>query len=392
MTPAEVRPSDEAYHTVRALLRSYLGADPVDGSRCGRGPQELVAAALAMRVIPHVDAALSRLDTLQAWRKQVKAALKPYLMRHFMVAMRLHDHAAEVLGCLRRARIPVIPFKGTFISKDVYGDPCFRGGKDIDLLLANGQPDLEPACEALCEMGYARPQVADVLLDYYLSEHGQLPLIGARKKLPPIDLHHAVYDDLPPDARKEIVSGAVMVADEDPPRLRPAHLHLLLLMAVHYWRHPTAGQTMSLVDVALLCRREEIFREGWRDTVRAWRMGLYLACTLEAARYEFGVEPAPDVLGRLRDRLRPEARDICDRIARRGPDSLPFGVVQRAHRLSLPWRRRIRAVRRSLWPHPGRILADAHRRKGRPSFRERLAYAWEKLLKALRPARSRTRK
>ena len=132
-----------------------------------------------------------------------------------------------------------------------------------------------------------------------------------------------------------------------------------MVLAVHYWRHPGTGGVLPLVDLAMVARDPRTFPDGWLDIVRFWRMPLYVAAGLEAVRHEFGVSPAGEAAEFVRATLPRRERTLCERIGRDGPGSLPFGLVQRFHRLGLPWRERLRALRRYVWPHPGKLAEEA---------------------------------
>jgi hypothetical protein len=305
------------------------------------------------------------------------------MQRHTAAAMVLCRHAAAALRCLDDAGVPVVPFKGTFLSSDVYDDPLFRPGTDVDLLLAGGRADLARACDALRGIGYVEPEVAPEVRDYCLTEKGQLGLVGER--MPPLDLHHALYDDLPARARADAVARAVAVEGEEPRRLRFAFVDMMMILAVHYWRHPGPVGVLTLVDLAMVFRDARAFPEGWLDVVRSWRMAFYVAAGMEAVRHELGVSPAGGVSEILLEELPGKPRSVCERIRRDGPAGVPFGLVQRRHRLGLPWRERLRAVWRYVWPHPGKLAEEAKDGPASTGLPARLAAMGRRLLRATRP-------
>jgi hypothetical protein len=305
------------------------------------------------------------------------------MQRHTAAAMVLCGHAAAALRCLDDAGVPVVPFKGTFMSSDVYGDPLFRPGSDVDLLLSGGRADLARACDALRGIGYVEPEVAPEVRDYRLTEKGQLGLVGER--VPPLDLHYVLYDDLPARAPADAVGRAVAVEGEEPRRSRFAFVDMMMILAVHYWRHPGPVGVLTLVDLAMVLRDARAFPEGWLDVVRSWRMEFYVAAGMEAVRHELGVSPAGGASELLRAALPGKARAVCERIRRDGPGGLPFGLVQRRHRLGLPWRARLRAVGKFLWPHPGKLAEEAKGRSVPTGLPARFAAAGRRLIRAARP-------
>ena len=386
-TPSSSRPEppspEEAAPAVRKLLRTFLGPG-VETARWkpSTTPTELVSAAARFRVLPHVRSALKAADVPSLWREEAEQLLLPVMQRRTAAAMMLCRHAAAALRCLDAAGVSVIPFKGPFLSADVYGDSFFRPGADIDLLLVRGRADIERASSALRGIGYVEPDIAPEVREYHHTSKGQLGLVGKRR--PPLDLHYALYDDLPARAIAEASARAIAVTDEGPHRLRFAFVDLLMILAVHYWRHPGASGMLPLVDLAMVLRDPRAFPDGWLDIVRSWRMALYIAAGMEAVRHEFGVSVAGEAPELLRATLPRKARALCERIRRDGPGSLPFGLVQGFHRLGLPWRERLRAVRRYVWPHPGKLAEETKDGKGPRGRLARLVGVGRRLLKAVR--------
>jgi hypothetical protein len=278
------------------------------------------------------------------------------MQRHTAAAMMLCWQATVVLKCLDTAGVSVIPFKGPFLSGDVYGDSLFRPGTDIDLFLARGRVDIERASSALREIGYVEPEVAPEVREYHHTSKGQLGFVS--DSVPPLDLHYALYDDLPVRAVAAAVARAVTVTDEKPNRLRFAFADMLMILAVHYWRHPGESGVLLLADLAMILRDPRTFTDGWLDVVRSGRMSLYVAAGMAAVRHEFGVRAADEASELLCATLPSKARTLCERIRQNGPLSLPFGLVQRVHRLGLPWRERLRAVKKYVWPHPGKLAEE----------------------------------
>jgi len=376
--------SDEATRDLRRLLRAFLeSGDGLSDWTPLSSPEELLRASARLRVLPHVHSALETSRPPGSWREKMSGLLVTVMKKRAAAAMALQHYAGAVLRRMDAAGIPVIPFKGIFLSADVYGDALFRPGTDIDLLLVRGRADIHQALSALKDIGYAEPDISPVVRDYLLSEKGQFDLVS--DSMPPLDIHYALYDDLPGNAREDAAARAVPVSGEQPRRLRLARVDLLMVLAVHYWRHPGVDRMLSLVDFAMVCRDPEAFPEGWLGIVKAWRMPFYVAAAMAAAENEFGVSAAGESCERLLGLLPRGARDLCARIRDAGPDDLPFGLVQRVHRLGLPWGQRLRAVRKYLWPHPGRLAEEEGLGRSSRRLSARLGLAWRRLLRGIHP-------
>jgi len=377
--------ADEAIRDVRRLLRAFLGtSENLAGWKPLSSPEDLLRAAARLRVLPHIHSALEQSSVRAPWREEMSGLLVTVMKKRAATAMALQHYAGVVLRRMEAAGIPVIPFKGTFLSADVYGDALFRPGTDIDLLLVRGRADIQRALSALKDIGYTEPEHSPVVRDYLFSEKGQFDLVSDR--MPALDIHYALYDDLPKNAREDAAARAVPVSGEQPRRLGLAHVDLLMVLAVHYWRHPGIDRMLSLVDFAMVCRDPEAFPEGWLGIVRAWRMPFHVAAGMAAAEHEFGVSPAGGSYERLLGLLPRRAKDLCARIRDAGPDDLPFGLVQRVHRLGLPWGQRLRAVRKYLWPHPGRLAEEEVLGRSSRRLATRLGLAWRRLLRAIHPS------
>jgi len=375
--------ADQAVRDIRHLLRVFLGSvEDLAGRTSLSSPEDLLRAAARLRVLPQINSALEKSGTPESWREEMSGLLVPVMRRRAATTMALQHYANLVLRCMEAADVPVIPFKGTFLSADVYGDALFRPGADIDLLLVRGRADAGRALSVLEGMGYAEPEVPAVVRDYIMSEKGQFDLVS--EKMPPLDIHYALYDDLPRIAREDAAARAATVTDEQPRRLRLAHIDLLMVLAVHYWRHPGVDRMLSLVDFAMVCRDPEAFPEGWLKIIRSWRMAFYVAAAMAAAEHDLGVSPEVDAFERLLEVLPRKAKDLCARIRDAGPDDLPFGLVQRVHRLGLPWGQRLRAVRKYVWPHPGRLAEEEGAGRSSRRLSARLGLAWRRLLRGIR--------
>lgn len=79
-----------------------------------------------------------------AWRTLFLEAIPRTLLRQRQLA--------EILAALARARIEVIPLKGTWLGETVYDDPVQRSMSDIDLLVR--AVDRDPCDTLLCSLGY----------------------------------------------------------------------------------------------------------------------------------------------------------------------------------------------------------------------------------------------
>ncbi len=187
-----------------------------------------------------------------------------------------------------------------------------------------------------------------------------------------------------PPQRRIFRRRAGHVQREGLSRLVFDRLDLLMLLVSHYWLYFPSAKTKWLLDCAVLFGDPGTFNNGWARRVRTWRVSFLVAAAFEAVRHEFGVVPATPDMGDLRVGLGRSEREICERIALAGPNALPEGLVMKVHRLHLPWRERLRAIRRFLWPHPGFVVSRTGLRHGRPDPFQRFAFGARRLAKALR--------
>ena len=370
---------EECYTTVIALLRRFLGASggmPADAPSCD--PRAVVRAAASLGVVRHLDVALETVGAQNGWHKELGSALAPAARKHLATAIVILNDARTVTQALDAAGIFHVPFKGPFLSTDLYGDPLLRRAGDIDIILPGGRTDMPSALEALGGLGYRFMKAHPTLLSYWLSEKGQVTLVAEGRV--GVDLHHGTYHDLPHAAFREAASRAVYVEDEGR-RLTFQRSDLLMLLATHFWIWP---EIRWLVDLAMLFRDPTTFCDGWEDRVSDWGLAFLVAAAGEAVRREFGVEPAAKSLANLKSKLRRRELSICERIARDGVGTLPRWLVLKTHRLHLPWKRRLKAFARLLWPHPGLVVHRTGCSRGKPDFLQRLVFVGKRLAMVMR--------
>lgn len=367
--------SEECYREIVALLRSFLGSSHTALDHTPAcDPRAVVSAAASLGVVRHVDVALKTARTRNAWHEELDSALRPAVRNHLAWSIRVYDEARAVTQALSAAGILHIPFKGPFLSKDLYDDPILRKATDVDIILPEGRADLPVALEALGALGYRLPELHPSLLDYCLTEKGQVTLVADGRV--GVDMHHGTYHDLPGEAFSDVASRANRIQEQGHGRLVLQRLDLLMLLVTHYWIWP---QVKWLVDVAVLLRDHATFCDGWEDRVRDWGLAFLAATAGEAVRREFGVEPAGQFLAGLKSKLRRRELSICERIARDGIGTLPKWLVLKTHRFHLPWKRRLKAFARLVWPHPGLVVHRTGCSRGKPDFLQRFVFVAKRL-------------
>lgn len=85
--------------------------------------------------------------------------LRRLYLRNLARNMRLFHERDRILRALTAAHIPVVPFKGAHLAKEVYGDIALRSMGDIDLWVP--RPQLDTARAVMQAQGYASRSKAD---------------------------------------------------------------------------------------------------------------------------------------------------------------------------------------------------------------------------------------
>ena len=380
MMPHECRiDPDGDSRLLNALLRCFLEASAVLPDAVSDGLlRETTALAVRQGVIRHVLRALDCCASDTSWHEDLRIALGPACQRHLAAAVKVCEDGAGVLRTLAGVGITCVPYKGTFLSEDLYGYPCFRRPGDIDLIVKD--TDLDGVSEALATLGYAADFPSPLIEEYYRVENNAIHLVCPGKAT--VDLHYAPHHDLPPQAHGQIIARARPVPDGAPVRLRPDPVDQLMLLAVNYWATDRWEHIHPLIDIAVLLKETGELPEGWVSVVESWGLSFHIACVIEGVRAEFGLAGLDAPLASLRPALSKKELSVCERVSKWGPGALPHGLVPKVHRLGLPLSRRLGLVRRFLWPHPGFVAHEMGKR--RPDFFDRVAFAGMRLRRALR--------
>lgn len=374
-----VRPPADA--ALKGLLRCYLGTahEPPPPEK-KLGADDLFRLILKNGLLMHTLKVLDGRQNLPPPYPELRAALQAPYRSHVAAAVKVHEDGRRALTALSDANIPCIPFKGTFLSQDLYGDPCFRRPGDVDLIIR--EADLDACIDALAGLGYGTTSASVLIEEYFRTENNAMHLVCAGKAM--VDLHYAPHDDLPPHAHDEVFLRAKSTNTETPARLRPDLLDLLMLLAVNYWATDRWEHLHSLIDAAVLLKDFPAFNRAWEDRVRSWGLALHTASLFEAARHEFAIESLAEPTKTIEEGISRKELTICRRIREHGAGGLPQGLVPKMRRLSLPLSRRLALIRKFIWPHPGFVAHQTGRTSGRPGLLDRAAFAFRRLLRVMR--------
>jgi hypothetical protein len=375
-------PLDDRVGVMAGLLRHLLGTGPVRAEPAERIPAEqFVELAGQLGLIRPLYRALSTADDTPACREWRAAMKRPHLIQTARTVKALEDSRA-VVNALQSKGVDHIPFKGSFLAMDLFGDPDARATSDIDIILPGGRADIDRAVEALACVGYEAPRASAVVLDYYARECREFTLTAPGKLA--VDLHYGSYPDLPDGAFARAASRSIEVDTCGIARRRFLFADTLAILATHYWGVARGTRLKWLLDIAVLVGSPETFAGDWLELLEEWRAGFIVAAVLAGVGRDLGVGAPREARGRLLKSLDARERAVCRRVERSGPEGVPFGLVQKVHRLRLPLKARYRAVRKYLFPHPGRIALDSQRPEWTPGMVDRLGHAAKRLRSALR--------
>jgi hypothetical protein len=354
--------------------------DKVLPSSCN--PESVAKAADMLGVTGHVNRVLTEMQSPPPCYESLRTALAPMYQRHVFAALKLFEDAKLITQTLTAVDISHILFKGPFLSLDLYGDPLLRSSSDIDVILVQGKGALDKARKALASIGYAPPDINPAVLEFYENDHFEYPFRAVNRFA--VDLHYAPYEGFPKSAFSEAAERAVKTDGEMPGRLRMSNIDTLMLSCAHYWSEAVQQRMKTLVDCAVLFRSRGTFPANWAQMVRAWRMSFHMVVTARAVRNVFNITPAVDDFSSLENDLSGSQKDICERVTKTGPDSLPYGLVQKLYCLQQPLIGRIRSIRKYVWPHPGAVVMRYPELKKAPTLFMRVAFAARRILQALR--------
>lgn len=167
------------------------------------------------------------------FRDQVETAVTAWRRRSLL----LEATASKLIDRLTNAGIRCASLKGTFLVKDIYGDPGLRTASDIDLLVDPGE--FQRAIAVLAEEGYRQHGERPWLGELPLFEAALLP---PATFLPPIDLHWRLhwYED---DFAARYLARSIPAQGRG---LRPDLADELMGLLLHYARDGLTGLRVPL--------------------------------------------------------------------------------------------------------------------------------------------------
>ena len=140
----------------------------------------LMQRAEEHQVLPLIYRSLRALE-FQGVPSEVQTNLKVAFRVNAVRNMLLAAELTRVLRLLGDAGIRVLPLKGVALAEMLYGDPAFRAGYDIDILV--------PASEALrarrllLAQGYTSPFTEDFFVNHQFRTSADCPLLAQRGNL-----------------------------------------------------------------------------------------------------------------------------------------------------------------------------------------------------------------
>jgi hypothetical protein len=235
----------------------------------------------------------------------IEAKLRKIYLGSAIRNLRMYKQLSELITALRVEGIQVIPLKGAYLAKFVYGNVALRPMSDVDLLVR--RKDMEKACAILIGKGYTHAGHLNIHETCEISQH--LPAFEKPGGLA-VELHWNL--EIPTYFLKIDVEGLWKRAKTsslngiDAPTLSPEDLllHLCLHVSLH---HGFANGVKGLCDI-----NETI--ERYRDNIdwgkiinrsQKWATNKCVYLTLFQARSLLGA-PVPDTVLK---QLKPENSD-----------------------------------------------------------------------------------
>ena len=174
-------PDSNTRRAVTALVRAFLHDDPADAPvPADVSPQDLATGSTSMGVgYPAYKAACS-LSEGSDYYADVRSAMKPQRLRQLAMSVKLFEDAKVVVRALQDAGVDHIPFKGPFLSLDLFGNPDARSSCDIDIILPGGRADIDRAVDALGTIGYQRPRASTTR---FKPGPSRLPMVSSARQL-----------------------------------------------------------------------------------------------------------------------------------------------------------------------------------------------------------------
>jgi len=208
-----------------------------------------------------------------------------------MRGLRMRAELSAVAALFVDAGIPVMALKGGHLAIQFYENVASRWMDDLDLLVH--RKDIERAQALLEAVGY-RPQ-RELDLQVALSAHHHVAPLSRGGCV--IELHWSI---VPPDQPVAIDvdalwSRSVPLSEEVPGMRALAINDLILHLCVHAaCVHGLAMGFQPLIDIAEVCRAEEVDWVSLQKDARDWRAARPVSLTLQLARELVGAAvPAP---------------------------------------------------------------------------------------------------
>lgn len=209
-----------------------------------------------------------------------------------------HRELMEILKLFAKEGIPVLPLKGTLLSKRLYDDIATRGlSVDFDLLIK--EKDKEMGAALLEDIGYSFNPDSEV-------KSRQWQYLFSKPKATIIDLHWDITMMGRSYERIEGLWRGTMLVEEGGIRYCEfKEEELLLYLSVHLASSSCFGQLRYVCDINELLRRYKDVLD-WNsllEKAEIWNVPNSLYTSLALSRNLFGIEIPPEVLDKLRPNL-----------------------------------------------------------------------------------------
>jgi hypothetical protein len=272
------------------------------------GPAE-IAWLNAQALSPFVYARLRETGALARLTAEGQEALRRAYYSAAIQAMVRESELIEVLDALGQEQVIPILFKGAALAYTVYPSPACRLMGDLDLWLT--AEEMPRARAALERVGFAQRTRTRRPLALQAQYAGEVQMVRAQPPGSLVELHWGIFagEWLKRTTATDVASvrgraqaGPRFEREGRPlPTLLLAPEDAMIQLAVHATvNHQLAAPwTRSLLDAALLVRRQGIDWAVVADRARAWRVATPLWAFLTLARELVGLEEADPALAAL---------------------------------------------------------------------------------------------
>ncbi len=295
-----------------ALLWALASADVAPLKKWGAahaiGPDE-IAWLNAQGLSPFAYARLREAEALCRLTAESQEALRRAYYGAAIQAMVREGELIEVLDALSQEQVIPILFKGAALAYTVYPSPACRLMGDLDLWLTS--EEMPRAQAALERAGFTQRTRTRRPLALQAQYAGEIQMVRTRPPGSLVELHWGIFagEWLKRTAATD-VAGVRQRAQAGPrferagralPTLILAPEDAMIQLAVHATvNHQLAAPwTRSLLDAALLARRQRIDWAMVADRARGWRVATAVWTFLALARELVGLEEAGPALAAL---------------------------------------------------------------------------------------------